>query len=184
LQRRVAEYRKTGHGQLSNKILQHGSIINTENISLKAWQKLFGRSIRDRAPGVFMSLIARKAESAGGTINLINTRSTALSQHCVCGHKAKKPISQRVHNCSQCNVVMQRDLMSAYLALHTRTITTPHLLHAKNAEQAYKGAEPLLRAAWKQATQPAMGRKLPSTFGIIRSQSGSPEQDQAPLVEA
>lgn len=183
LQRRVAEYRKTQHGELSNRILQHGSIINTENISLRAWQKLFGRSIRDRAPGVFMGLVTRKAESAGGRINLISTRSTALSQHCVCGRKEKKPLSQRTHNC-QCGVIMQRDLMAAYLALHTDTTTTPHVLHADKARVAYQGAEPLLRAAWQHATQPANGRKLPSTFGTPRSQSGSPEQDQAPIVEA
>jgi putative transposase len=57
----------------------------------------------------------RLVRSAGGGVYEFNTRTTALSQVCHCGEKRKKPLSQRIHECS-CGVTMQRDLYSAYLA--------------------------------------------------------------------
>ncbi len=185
LERRLAAYRRTEQHRLVNDVLQHGCVIHTEAVSIKAWQKSFGRSIRIKAPGLFMGALTRKAESAGGQVNLINTRHTALSQQCACGTRSKKPLSVRVHECPECGLVMQRDLLAAYLALHTATTTIPHVLHADKAMLAYQGAEPLLRAAWQHATtKPASGRPRPSTFGTYRSQSGSPEQDPAPTVKA
>lgn len=184
LERRLATHRRNQQQHLVNEVLQHGSNVMLEDVSVKTWQRMFGRSVRVKAPGLFVEKLARKAESAGGRVHLINTRTTALSQRCVCGNRAKKRLNERVHDCPNCGLVMQRDLLAAYLALHTDTTTLPHVLHADKARLAYQGAEPLLRAAWQHATQPANGQPRPSTFGTFRSQSGSPEQDPAPTAKA
>jgi transposase len=181
MSRKEADYRKSLHGQLVNRILSVGVDINTEKISYQAFQKIFGRSVGVRAPGLFVSMLRRKAESAGGGVNEFNTRTTALSQVCQCGEKHKKPLSQRVHQCS-CGVFMQRDLYSAYLARFVQNDT----LQATRANESWTGAEPLLRAAWKRADQPASGRRKPSSFGPYtgRSQSGSSEKENLPTHKA
>jgi len=71
---------------------------------------------------------------------------------------------------------MQRDLYSAFLA---RCVGEDHGLHAGLARMRWPGAEPLLRAAWSQATEPANGRAWrPSSFGAPpRSRSGSPAEE-------
>ena len=85
-----------------------------------AWQKSFARSVRDRAPGMLVEMIRRKAESAGGEgLYEYSPKTTALSQTCLCGDRKKKPLSRRVHRCG-CGIREHRDLFSAYLGLHVR----------------------------------------------------------------
>jgi putative transposase len=119
--RRLAEHRKTLHGALGNRLLGHGTQIACESLDYVSWQKNFPRSVRDRAPGLLVEMLRRKAVSAGGQqLYEYNPRTTALSQTCLCGTKKKKPLSQRVHRC-ECGITEDRDLFSAYLGLHVRT---------------------------------------------------------------
>ena len=121
LHRRLAAHRKTLHGALGNRLLAYGTEIACERLNYGAWQKNFPRSVRDRAPGLLVEMMRRKAESAGGTsLYEYSPYTTALSQTCLCGTKKKKPLSQRVHRCD-CGITSDRDLFSAYLGLHVRS---------------------------------------------------------------
>lgn len=115
--RKLAGYRKTAHGRLANVLLGHGAELFAEDLNYASWQKMFPRSIRDRAVGMMMRGWSRKAENAGGTIHVINPWRTALSQVCICGRRQRKTLSQRWHHCPTCGRRAQRDLFSAYLAL-------------------------------------------------------------------
>jgi hypothetical protein len=86
--------------------------IKTEKFKYKAFQRLFGSSVGLRAPGMFVELLKRKAENAGGKVEEVSTYKTKLSQACYCGKFVKKPLSQRWDKCS-CGIVAQRDLYSA-----------------------------------------------------------------------
>jgi putative transposase len=157
--RRQAAHRKSLHGRLAHQVLRQGNAFLLEQVSYKAWQRRYGRSIQRRAPGMFVQILTRLAESAGGQMHLIPTRPTKLSQRCQCGAEKKKPLSQRVHACEVCGLQMQRDLYSAYLIRFVDPET--YLLHAGQACEAWPGAESLLRAAWQQAlptSQPASGK--------------------------
>jgi len=124
LQRKLAAHRKTLHGNIANRILKQGKHVKTEKLSYRAFQKNYGRSVRDRAPGMFMEILRRKAEnekmsakpsSFGGSVVEFSTRTTKLSQYChKCKKYTKKPLSQRIHIC--CNLNIQRDIYSAFLA--------------------------------------------------------------------
>ena len=118
--RRLAEHRKSLHGELANRLFAHGANVACEKLPYIAWQKNFPRSVRDRAPGKLVQMIRRKAESAGGGhLYEYNPKTTALSQTCLCGSREKKPLSQRIHRCG-CGIQEHRDLFSAYLGLHVR----------------------------------------------------------------
>jgi putative transposase len=120
LHRRLAAHRKTLHGALANRLLSHGADVAGERLNYASWQKNFPRSVRDRAPGLLVQMMRRKAESAGGQrLYEYSPHTTALSQTCLCGNREKKPLSQRVHRC-ECGVTEDRDLFSAYLGLHVR----------------------------------------------------------------
>ena len=120
LHRRLAGHRKTLHGALANRLFAHGADIACEKLDYVSWQKNFPRSVRDRAPGLLVEMIRRKADSAGGDrLFEYRTNTTALSQRCLCGDRKKKPLSQRVHRC-ECGITEHRDLFSAYLGLHVR----------------------------------------------------------------
>jgi len=115
IQRKLAAHRKALHGNLANRILKLGKNIKTEKLSYRAFQKNYGKSVKNRAPGMFMEIIRRKAENAGGSVIEFSTKTTKLSQYChKCGKYTKKPLSQRVHTCCELNI--QRDIYSAFLA--------------------------------------------------------------------
>ena len=121
LHRRLAEHRETLHGTLANRLLGYGTDIACERLDYVSWQKNFPSSVRDRAPGLLVQMVRRKAESAGSEhLYEYNPNTTALSQTCLCGAKKKKPLSQRVHRC-ECGIRKDRDLFSAYLGLHVQT---------------------------------------------------------------
>ena len=118
--RRLAEHRKTFHGALANRLFAQGANVACEKLDYVAWQKNFPRSVRDRAPGLLVQTMRRKADSAGGDrLYEYTPNITALSQTCLCGNRKNKPLSQRVHRC-ECGIKEDRDLFSAYLGLHVR----------------------------------------------------------------
>lgn len=152
VERRLAAERKRSHGELANKVLSQGSTIKTEKLSYRSFQKVFGKSVKVRGPGMFVSMLRRKAESAGGKVEEFPTRTTRLSQFCHgCGSTRKKPLSQRIHLCD-CGIgPVQRDLYSAFLA----QFVSESKLDAKKASEAFSAAEPLLRRAASRYEKPA-----------------------------
>jgi hypothetical protein len=122
MHRRLTEHRKALHGALANRLFAHGADVACEKLHYVAWQKNFPRSVRDRAPGLLVQMMRRKAASAGGDrLYEYNPNTTALSQSCLCGKRKKKPLPQRVHRCG-CGIKEDRDLFSAYLGLHVRPL--------------------------------------------------------------
>ena len=144
VERQLAATRKKGHGELANKILGLGNLIQTETLSYKAFQKMYGRSVKVRAPGMFIDLLSRKAESAGGKLVALNTRKLRMSQYDhVSKSCTKKPLSQRWHRLGGSGMIVQRDCYSAFLAKHaTEDGHSPTHLKA-----GWAVAEPLLERA-------------------------------------
>jgi transposase len=163
LERCLAAARKRDHGELVNKILGLGNCIQIEKLSYKGLQKNFGRSAKVRASGMFVSLLTRKAESAGGKVLELNTRLLKMSQYDhITGVCTKKPLSQRWHGLGESNTLVQRDCYSAFLAKNViENQHRPSLL-----EESWATAEPLLRRA-----------------GLCVEQSGSGERLRFPTVE-
>jgi hypothetical protein len=161
-----------------------GHTIILEKISYKGWQKQYGKSVRLRAPGMFISLLKRTVASTGGTLTEISTRTTKLSQFCHgCGKFVKKPLSQRWHQCT-CGIgPVQRDLYSAFLAAYLDQ-TTPVPSHVQYVIP-WIGAEARLRAAWEAVQQRANeGQLLPRSFGISRAGARRPGSPSQPTQES
>lgn len=144
LERRKSAYAKSQNRKLVNEILRHGKYIKTENVSVKGWQKRYGKAISVKSPGFFQSELVRKAENAGGKVIKFSTSSTALSQTHLTGERMKKSLSERVHY-DQTGIVMHRDLFSAYLSRYV----TDNILDVQLARDSYTGSEPILTAAWR-----------------------------------
>ncbi len=97
--------------------LSVGPHLHLEKLNYVTWQKNFPRSVRDRAPAELIEITRRRAASAGGGVYEYSPWTTALSQTCLCGRKEKKLLSQRIHQCPDCQLVVQRDLLSAFLGM-------------------------------------------------------------------
>jgi putative transposase len=129
LERKITAVRKSEHGNLVNRILSYGTTIQTEKLSYLAFQKLFGRSVKQRSPGMFISLLKRRAENAGGKVVELNTWTLKMSQYNhLSDEYIKKPLSQRFQVLGES--IVDRDIYSAFLACFVKdnTHNRNHLL--------------------------------------------------------
>ena len=115
-----AQDRKRRINELAKHIItKDGSNVTTEKITVNSWTRLWGGSVGDFAPATLMKAIQREVERAGGTWTEVNTYTTALSQHCVCGRREPKPLKQRTHDCpSGEGIRIGERLTSRNLILH------------------------------------------------------------------
>lgn len=162
IERKLAEARKRDHGHLANKILGLGNVIQTEKLSYRSFQKNFGRSAKVRAAGMFVSLLIRKAESAGGQLVELNTQKLKMSQYDhISGVYTKKPLAQRWHALAgpgEGNQQVQRDCYSAWLAKCVRD--NQH--KPPQLDESWAAAQPLLRRAGLCVEQLWSGGRLRS----------------------
>ena len=104
-------------------VAEHGNQWLTEDVSMATWQQTWGKRMAVTTPGRVMAALAHEIEATNGTLTKFGTAKTWLSQRCVCGHREKKPLSQRWHSCPECALEADRDVLSAALAT---TITVPN----------------------------------------------------------
>jgi putative transposase len=75
------------------------------------------KSILDVAWSQFISMTVAKAEEAGRRVVLVNPRNT--SKKCSsCGELVQKSLSDRIHTCPHCGLLLGRDHNAALNILH------------------------------------------------------------------
>jgi hypothetical protein len=105
-----------------------GRELVVESVRIKNCAKLWGTSISAFAPSLLVAALKREALKAGGSFMLVETRTTKLSQACICAAVVKKPLSQRVHTCTCPHIGgarFHRDLFSAFLHTAVRQENIP-----------------------------------------------------------
>jgi hypothetical protein len=132
IQRKQAAKRRQSHCQLANIILATGNEFFVETMNYKALQKRaketkisektgrfqckkrFGKSIANKAPALFVSILEYKCKFLGVNFHQINTWTAKASQY---NHETdeyqKKKLHQRWSQVG--NFTVQRDLYSAFL---------------------------------------------------------------------
>jgi putative transposase len=100
-------------------LMRLGTELAMEKVSVKAWQKHWGRRIALTAPAATMNVLAAEALRHGGSVMELPPR-LALSQTCLCGSKVRKDLSTRAHACENCGLGIEdpvdRDIFSGLMA--------------------------------------------------------------------
>jgi len=103
---------------------------------------------------MFINLLKRKAESAGGELRDLDTQKLKMSQY---DHPTetytKKPLSCRWHVLGDGSDIVQRDIYSAFLA--RCVISNKH--HPTIIAEMWSDQEPVLRRTGWLRNQPASG---------------------------
>ncbi|MHA7649644.1 zinc ribbon domain-containing protein [Mycobacterium sp. ML4] len=97
-------------------VAAHGNAITIEDCRINTWARLWGKRIALFSPGMLLTALAAECAAAGGKLHRAGTRTTAMSQHCLCGERVSKTLSQRTHRCPACGLVADRDIIAAILA--------------------------------------------------------------------
>lgn len=111
--KKVADTRKDFHFKTARTLLDKYDVIAVEKLNIKGLVKTkLAKSINDAGWGQFIIILSNKAENAG--LKVISVNPNGTSQECSnCGHKVKKQLSQRMHNCPVCHTSVCRDLNAA-----------------------------------------------------------------------
>jgi putative transposase len=112
---KIRNQRKDFIHKESRKIINNYGFISVENLPIKHMTKNhhLAFAINDTGWGMFLECLSYKAEWAGRTFVKVNPNGT--SQICSrCGKTVQKDLSVRIHSCPYCNLVIHRDLNSAF----------------------------------------------------------------------
>ncbi len=102
-------------------VCDHGFSFVSEDCNLQSWSRRWGRRMAAFTPGLLVSALERETAavkrlgSASG-VERAATQTTAMSQHCLCGKRVAKSLTERTHVCGGCGLCGDRDAVSATLA--------------------------------------------------------------------
>ncbi len=131
LQRKAANQRQDWVHKQAAEIVSRNSLVATEKLNLKGMtvkakkgkrkrqKSALNCSILDVGIGMFRKALEYKLIEAGGVFIEVPTTKVKPSQTCPnCGHQDKKTLDQRVHHCSQCGCIEDRDVAAAKVMLN------------------------------------------------------------------
>lgn len=107
---RIANRRSNFCHQESRKLVNRFAVIAIEDLAVNRMvhNHCLAKSIIDAAWSQFAAHLTYKAAWAGTTLVAVNPAYT--SQDCSqCGHRERKTLAQRVHQCRCCGLTMDRD---------------------------------------------------------------------------
>ncbi len=107
---RIANRRKDFAHKLSRELVNSFGMIAFENLHIKNMLQnhCLAKGISDAAWNQLIMYTTYKAENAGRVVILVDPRNTSKMCSC-CGTMVEKSLSVRVHQCSVCGLVMDRD---------------------------------------------------------------------------
>ena len=111
---RIANKRYEFAHQVSHNLVDRFGLIAFEDLNIKGMvhNHCLAKSISDVAWRMLVTVTSYKAASAGSMVVLVDPRNT--SKMCSrCGTLVEKSLSDRVHNCPQCGLSMDRDWNAA-----------------------------------------------------------------------
>ncbi|WP_125154491.1 transposase [Clostridium rectalis] len=135
LYRKQADVREQDHNIMINEILRNCDTVYVEDMNYKGLQKRskitekndkgkfkrkkrFGKSLANKAPSMFLTMLQNKLKAKGGLYKEVNTREVKASQYNHLNQEYnKKKLSQRWNyfNYNEEQIKVQRDIYSAYL---------------------------------------------------------------------
>jgi len=119
---RIANKRYEFAHQVSNNLVKRFGLIAFEDLNIKGMVKNhnLAKSIGDVAWNMLVTLTSYKAVNAGSMVVLVDPRNT--SKMCSrCGILVEKDLSERIHNCPQCGLSLDRDWNAAINILRLGT---------------------------------------------------------------
>ncbi len=171
IQRKVSNQRQDWIHQVASQLVSGNSLIATEELNLKGMTRKakkgsnrkaqktgLNRSMLDVGIGELTKAIEYKLQEAGGFLVRVPTQKIKPSQTCPdCGHQRKKDLSERVHHCSECGALYDRDVAAALVMLSWALGT-----HVLNRGEEIPTSRPRTHTGgWKQIS--SLKRQKPCT---------------------
>jgi putative transposase len=111
---RIGDKRTDFSNQVSRQLVNRFGVIVFEYLDIQNMLKNhhLAKSISDVAWGMLVKATESKAAYSGSKVVLVDPKYTSQMSSW-CGMIVKKDLSERIHNCSECGLTMDRDLNAA-----------------------------------------------------------------------
>jgi len=105
----VANVRKDFHHKTARDLVRRYDRIAIEDLNVKGLARgMLAKAVHDAGWGQFVAILTEKAEEAARV--LVRVDPSGTSQECSgCGEVVRKGLSERVHRCPRCGLVLDRD---------------------------------------------------------------------------
>ena len=123
LHRQVSRQRDDFLHKTSAWLVRKADLLVFENLNISGMVQnhALAKSIHDASWGKLVQYVSYKAEEAGKRVELVDPKGT--TQKCSrCGMVVKKSLSERVHQCPTCGLLLDRDLNAAVNISNLRTV--------------------------------------------------------------
>ena len=109
----VANIRRENHIHVACALVEKADVICIEKLNVQGLSRsMLAKSVHDASWGNLKHWLLCKAESAGREVIEVDSRGT--SQRCSqCDCVVEKKLSDRIHNCPHCGLVLDRDVNAA-----------------------------------------------------------------------
>ncbi len=102
--------------KLSTHLVKEFDFIAIEKLNVIGLCKgILSKQVHDVSWSSFFGMIRYKAANAGKELKEVSPNYT--SQTCLCGHREKKTLAVRWHNCLKCGLSVHRDILSSKIIL-------------------------------------------------------------------
>jgi putative transposase len=102
--------------KLSTHLVREFQTIVCEDLNIKGMSRgILSKQIHDVSWASFFQKIEYKVANTDRRLIKVNPNYT--SQTCLCGHREKKTLAVRWHNCLKCGLSIHRDILSAKIIL-------------------------------------------------------------------
>jgi putative transposase len=110
---KVVRQRLDFHHKTAKWLVENYDTIAVEDLNVKGLAKgMLAKQVHDAAWGQFLWVLGGKAESAGRSNPEVDCRGTTID--CSgCGEPVPKELSERIHRCPKCGLVLDRDVNGA-----------------------------------------------------------------------
>ncbi|REE58467.1 hypothetical protein BX257_0890 [Streptomyces sp. 3212.3] len=166
-------------------VADHGANLTVEDCDIRTWYRLWGKALQATTPGRLITAISRECEKSGGRLLRASTFTIKLSQTCLCGESVTKTLADRVHRCTYCGLIADRDMVSAALAAHVR-LTNPDdprtasldIVQARMTQIVFaEGLQEALSGQPQRGARPRRGRTPAAAQRPVPGQRASARQN-------
>ncbi len=116
IHQKIKNQRADFQHKLSTHLVKEFDLIAIEKLNILGLSKsILSKQVHDASGSSFFGMIRYKAECADKELKEVSPNYT--SQTCLCGHREKKTLAVRWHNCLKCGLSIHRDILSAKIIL-------------------------------------------------------------------
>lgn len=118
--RAVQRARRDFHFKTARKLVHQYDWIAVEDLNVRGLSRgVLAKSVHDAGWSQFIGILCAKAEEAARTVISVNPNGTSqICSGCGCVPEKRKTLSVRTHRCSECGLVLDRDVNAARNILH------------------------------------------------------------------